>query len=108
LSGGSGADILEGNLGADTLEGGADTDTFVWNINLEQNGGIDHITDFDTEAGDVIRLQGITSDSGIYDFDTFIAASRDTAQGVFVSFEGDANGFFIEGVTLADRRRRRL
>lgn len=37
------ADIHEGNLGADSLEGRADADTFGWNINLEQNGGIDHI-----------------------------------------------------------------
>jgi hypothetical protein len=59
------------------------------------------ISDFD-RGGDVIRLQGITSDSTIYEFDAFIAASSDTSEGVFVSFEGDANGFFIEGVTLAD------
>lgn len=104
LRGGSGADILEGKLGADILEGGTDADTFVWHIILEPNGGIDHITDFDIGGGDLISLQGFASNSSseIRDFEGFIAASHDTAGGVFVALEGDTNGVLIENVTLTD------
>lgn len=104
LYGGLESDILDGGIGADTLNGGSGADTFVWDeATARLNGGIDHITDFDTAGGDVISLRGFASSStGIHDFDSFLAASHDTAAGVYVSFDGDTNGILIEGVTLAD------
>jgi Ca2+-binding RTX toxin-like protein len=104
LNGGAGADTLDGGLGADILTGGGGADQFIWSFAaMHQNGGVDHITDFDIAGGDVIKFSGYASSNpAIHDFDSFLAASHDTAQGVYVSFDGDENGIFIESVSLAD------
>ena len=47
-------------------------------------------------------MWGMSSEDSIYDFASFMAASRDTAQGVFVSFDGDTRGILMENITLAD------
>ncbi|MFX3797662.1 hypothetical protein ACJBT8_10440, partial [Streptococcus suis] len=89
----------DGGTGADTLEGGSEADTFVWDeATARENGGVDHITDFDAAGGDVISLRGFEpgSATGIYDFTSFRAASHDTAAGVYVSFDGDSSGILIE------------
>jgi Ca2+-binding RTX toxin-like protein len=100
-----GKDTLDGGVGADILKGGSDADTFVWDeATARLNGGIDHISDFDTAGGDVIGLRGFGPDSvtGIHDYASFLTASHDTAAGVYVSFGSDTNGILIEGVTLAN------
>ena len=51
----------------------------------------------------MIELIGFASSStGIHDFNSFLAASHDTAEGVYVSFDGDTNGILIEGISIAD------
>jgi hypothetical protein len=40
--------------------------------------------------------------TGIHDYESFIAASHDTQGGVYVSFDGDTNGIFIENISMAD------
>jgi Ca2+-binding RTX toxin-like protein len=106
LWGGNGNDILEGRAGDDTLSGdnGADfmvggtgADTFLWTPVFENPDGVDHIVDFDTQSGDVIRL----SEFG-WNYDTFLAASIDTEGGVYVSFDGNTYGILIEDVLLSD------
>ena len=44
----------------------------------------------------------VSNGAGFYDFDSFVAASQDTAAGVYVSFDGDTNGILIENISLAD------
>ncbi|UXN66802.1 hypothetical protein N8E89_19590 (plasmid) [Phyllobacterium sp. A18/5-2] len=61
------------------------------------------MVDFDTAGGDVIRFGNYVSNgAGFEDFDSFIAASQDTAAGVYVSFAGDTNGILIEDISFAD------
>ncbi|MBN9134792.1 MAG: type I secretion C-terminal target domain-containing protein, partial [Phyllobacterium sp.] len=101
LKGGSGNDFLDGGTGTDHLFGGAGADTFIFDA--KTLGGVDHIADFNVAEGDVINLRDFTAGStGIHDFDSFLAASHDTADGVYVSFDGDSSGILIEHVSLAD------
>jgi Ca2+-binding RTX toxin-like protein len=106
LSGGNGNDLLEGRAGDDTLSGGngADfmvggigADAFLWTQIFDNPDGVDHIVDFDTQSGDVIRF----SEFG-WNYDTFLAASIDTEGGVYVSFDGDTYGILIEDISLSD------
>jgi Ca2+-binding RTX toxin-like protein len=107
IEGRSGNDIIFGGEGGDRLIGGDGSDTFHWG-GYEVGGssiGIDHIVDFDTQGGDVIEFSYFSpddTDTYIYNFDTFVAASRDTDAGVYVTFHGDAEGILIENVSLAD------
>lgn len=89
---GGGSDTIMASFSSIELDGGEGNDS------LYLEDGIDHITDFDTAGGDVIELNGM----GIHDYDSFLAASHDTAGGVFVSFNGDTSGILIEGITLAN------
>ncbi len=102
LDGGAGDDRLEsgGFGGSDVLTGGEGADTFVWDDFYIRYSGVDRITDFDTESGDVIRFEHA---GFVYDFDDFVAASRDTADGVYFAIAGrDDYGILIEDVSLAD------
>ena len=105
LEGRGGNDTLAGQEGADRLTGGAGADTFRW-TGYEVDGsstGIDHIVDFDTQSGDVIELGGFyPGDTNIYNFASFVAASHDTHEGVYVAFHGEIEGILIEDVSLAD------
>lgn len=100
LRGGLGDDTLVGGAGGDILTGGDGADTFLWTSS--DAGSIDHIVDFGVDDGDVIHFQNFTSGSDIHDFNSFIAASHDTAGGVFVSFGDDSTGILIENVSLSD------
>jgi Ca2+-binding RTX toxin-like protein len=105
LNGGAGNDTLNGHLGADTLVGGAGADTFEWyEFAARSDNSIDHIVDFNTDDGDVISLRNFDSSStmGIHDFASFMAAASDVEGGVFVSFDGDTNGIFIENISVAN------
>ncbi len=96
-----GADRLLGGAGSDLLTGGPGADTFIWDEgSLRNDGNADRITDFNTEGGDVLLFRGF-GDTGIHDFESFVAACRDTPEGVYVSFDGDLNGLLIEHATLA-------
>lgn len=108
LEGRGGNDDISGQEGADRLIGGEGADLFSW-TSWDVSGpsvGVDHIVDFDTDSGDVIRLEYFLpsppTDTPIYNFDTFISASRDTEAGVYVTFHGDAEGILIENIKLAD------
>ncbi|MCF7847286.1 MAG: type I secretion C-terminal target domain-containing protein [Kiritimatiellales bacterium] len=56
LSGGMANDMLVGGTGADVLSGGGGADRFVFD---ESDLGVDTITDFSPEEGDVIDLSGV-------------------------------------------------
>lgn len=106
LFGGEGNDRLQndGGGGSDELTGGPGADTFSWFLIPPSGEGVDHILDFDGASGDRIEFsetaQGIT---GIDDFDTFLAASRDVGDGVYISFNGtDDFGILVENVSLAE------
>ncbi len=103
LRGESGSDRLLGGAGSDLLTGGAGAaDTFIWDqASVRSGGNIDRVTDFDTEGGDVLLFRGL-DDTGIHDFESFLAASRDTPEGVYVSFDGDSNGILIQNAVLAN------
>lgn len=98
INGGHDSDRLLGGSGSDMLTGGPDADTFIWDEASVRGGGLDRITDFNPQDGDVLLFRGDTID----DFDSILAASHDTAEGVYVRFDGDTNGILIEGIALAD------
>ncbi|MCH4542596.1 hypothetical protein MKS82_21335 [Ochrobactrum sp. A-1] len=99
LNGGEGSDRLLGGAGSDILTGGSGADTFIWDDESVQSGGLDRVTDFNVDGGDVLLFRGVDT---ITNFDSFVAASVDTSEGVFVSIDGSANGIIIENVTLAE------
>ncbi|WHS30135.1 calcium-binding protein [Brucella sp. NM4] len=99
LNGGDGSDRLLGGPGSDVLSGGGGSDTFIWDDASVQSTGLDRVTDFNVDSGDVLLLRGIDA---IANFESFVAASVDTEDGVFVSTDGSGSGFIIENVTLAE------
>lgn len=99
LYGGASSDRLLGGTGADTLSGGTEADTFIWDNASLQSNDIDHVTDFDVQGGDVLLFRDTEV---ITDFASFVAASVDTPDGVFVSIDGATNGIVIEGVLLSE------
>lgn len=102
LRGESDSDRLLGGTGSDLLAGGTGADTFIWDeASFRNDGSVDRITDFNTEGGDVLLFRGF-GDTGTHDFGSFLAASHDTPEGIYVSFDGDSNGILIENTILAD------
>ncbi|MBD9371762.1 calcium-binding protein [Rhizobium sp. ARZ01] len=103
LYGEAGNDTLVGGNGVDILIGGSGADMFLWSTESRDQGGIDRIRDFGTASGDVIAFSDVAQAStGIHDYASFLAASTDTASGVYVAFNGSSTfGFLIEGVSLA-------
>ncbi|ASP93653.1 calcium-binding protein [Sinorhizobium meliloti] len=105
LRGDFGADRLLGGAGSDLLTGGTGADTFIWDEgSLRNDGNADRITDFNTGGGDVLLFRGF-GDTGIQDFQSFVAASRDTPEGIYVSFDRHSNGLLIEDTMLANLSR---
>nr|WP_245181939.1 calcium-binding protein [Sinorhizobium mexicanum] len=102
LDGGTQDDLLSGGNGADILVGGGGADTFLWSTESPDQQGIDRIRDFETGGGDVIAFSDIAEqNTGIRNYADFLAASTDTASGVYVAFNGsDTYGLLIEGVSL--------
>ncbi|MEL4073204.1 hypothetical protein WKW50_24025 [Ochrobactrum sp. GPK 3] len=88
-----------GGSGSDVFTGGGGSDTFIWDDESVQSTGLDRVTDFDVDSGDVLLLRGIDA---IANFESFVAASVDTQDGVFVSADDSGNGFIIENVKLAE------
>ncbi|QND54446.1 calcium-binding protein (plasmid) [Phyllobacterium sp. 628] len=103
ITGGAGNDELWGGTGADTMAGGDGADTFRYWSDTYFGTGIDHIEDFDVNSGDVLRIIGpATSTTRIHDFDSFMAASTQTPEGVYVAFNGSATyGILLENTTLS-------
>ncbi|WP_374846761.1 calcium-binding protein [Brucella ciceri] len=102
LDGGDGDDILNGGSysGTDVLTGGAGADAFVWADFYIGYSGVDRVTDFNTKEGDVIHFDHA---GFVYDYEDFVAASRDTADGVFFAIaDRDDYGILIEGASLSD------
>lgn len=58
LTGGTGADQLDGDLGNDTLTGGTGADRFIFSTALNATTNVDTITDYNATEGDVIELMG--------------------------------------------------
>ncbi|RVK32934.1 calcium-binding protein [Sinorhizobium meliloti] len=102
LSGEYHSDRLLGGAGADLLTGGSDADTFIWDeASVRNDRSVDRITDFPGGDGDVLLFRGFGG-TEFRDFESFLAASRDTPEGVYVSFDGDAHGILIQNTLLAD------
>jgi Ca2+-binding RTX toxin-like protein len=101
LLGGEGEDFLSGGDGADVLSGGAGADRFLWGAELGDSQGVDRIVDFDAQGGDVIEFGLFHNSLGMWNYDAFLDASKDTAEGVYVEFR-PGHGILIEGVTIAD------
>lgn len=102
LSGEYHSDRLLGGAGADLLTGGSDADTFIWDeASVRNDRSVDRITDFRGGDGDVLLFRGFGG-TEFRDFESFLAASRDTPEGVYVSFDGDAHGILIQNTLLAD------
>jgi hypothetical protein len=80
-----------------------DADTFIWNRGDLSGNGIDHVVDFDSESGDVLRFDRSAARAmGIRDFDGFLSLASDTEGGVFVSYGfGSRDGILLEGVDLS-------
>ncbi|PZO84661.1 MAG: hypothetical protein DI626_08160, partial [Micavibrio aeruginosavorus] len=75
LFGDAGNDRLIGGRGDDIMTGGTGADTFVF----EQNGGLDHVTDFNKGEGDKLDLSALLSgfNSTQSAIDNFVFASFD-------------------------------
>lgn len=103
IAGGAGNDELWGGSGADQMTGGDGADMFRFWSDTYFGTGIDHITDFDTQSGDVLRIIGpATTVTGIHNFNDFLAASTQTADGVYVAFHGsNTYGILLENVQLS-------
>lgn len=103
LDGGSQNDLLSGGNGADRLTGGSGADTFLWSSETSGEAGLDRILDFNGRLGDRIAFSEDAQDAmGIHSYADFLAAAHDTADGVFVAFNGsDAEGILIEDVSLS-------
>ncbi|NET78302.1 calcium-binding protein [Okeania sp. SIO1F9] len=86
LYGGDGNDSIKGGRDSDTLTGGADADTFI----LDSNIGIDIITDFNSDEGDIIEI-----DTSVYGFSSGSDLSYNSTTG---ELKVDATGATI--VTL--------
>ncbi|MFK3964319.1 calcium-binding protein [Ensifer adhaerens] len=103
LDGGSENDLLSGGNGSDVLTGGRGADTFYWSSETSGEVGLDRILDFDGRQGDRIAFSDEAQDTtGIHSYADFLAAARDTADGVFVSFNGsETEGILIEDSSLS-------
>ncbi|ABR63111.1 SMc04171 family calcium-binding repeat protein [Sinorhizobium medicae] len=101
LEGGPHDDLLSGGNGTDTLIGGTGADTFLWSDEVAGQSGIDHIVDLD--FGDVIAFSAAACErTGIHDHAGFVAAATNTADGVYVAFNGSAaDGILIENALIA-------
>lgn len=104
LDGRGGDDQLWGGGGADRLTGGAGADTFIWGADASAGNGIDRVTDFDTESGDVLRFTWNAQRAmDVHDFDGFLALASDRQNGVFISFgQGSGDGILLEGVARSE------
>ncbi|MCA1370029.1 calcium-binding protein [Bradyrhizobium sp. BRP14] len=104
LNGGAGNDELWGGAGNDVMTGGAGGDTFLWSSDTFSFSGVDRITDFDTESGDVLRFIGHAPDTTrIGSFADLIAAASETEDGLYIAFNGsDTFGLLLDKVSLSD------
>lgn len=103
LDSGAGNDELWGGQGSDRMIGGDGADTFRYWSDTFLGAGIDHIEDFDTDSGDVLRFLNTEFTTGITDFTSFLAASTQTAEGVYVAFNGSPTyGILLENTVLSD------
>ena len=103
IDGGAHNDLLSGGNGADRLTGGSGADTFLWSSETSGHVGLDRVVDFARWQGDRIAFSEEAQDAtGIHSYADFLAAAYDTADGVFVAFNGsDAEGILIEDVSLS-------
>ncbi|MDX1199621.1 calcium-binding protein [Sinorhizobium medicae] len=104
LDGGAGKDVLWGGGGDDVMTGGAGADTYLWSSDTFSFSGVDRITDFDFDGGDVLRFIGNASDSTrIESFADLVAAATETDDGLYIAFNGSDNfGLFLDNVALQD------
>ncbi|WP_429814336.1 calcium-binding protein [Ensifer sp. B1-9] len=103
IDGGAHNDLLSGGNGHDRLTGGSGADTFLWSSETSGHAGLDRVVDFARWQGDRIAFSEEAQDAtGIHSYADFLAAAHDTADGVFVAFNGsDAEGILIEDVSLS-------
>ncbi|MEB3343142.1 S8 family serine peptidase [Okeania sp.] len=108
LRGGSGNDILNGGAGNDELTGGGNIDSFVFDTNKKfktKDIGIDEITDFSQNQGDIILLDLTTfsaikslAGTGFSIIDEFAVVTSNkkaaTSDAVIVYNENNGNLFY--------------
>lgn len=103
LDGGAGKDVLWGGAGDDVMTGGAGADSFLWSSDTFSFSGVDRITDFDFDGGDVLRFIGNASDTTRIDsFADLVAAATETDDGLYIAFGSDNFGLFLDNVSLQD------
>lgn len=104
LDGGAGNDLLWGGAGDDVMTGGAGADSFLWSADTSSRTGVDHITDFDADGGDVLRFIGHASAAtGIDSFADFVAAATETGDGLYIAFNRSSTfGLFLDNVSLSE------
>ncbi|MDK1373286.1 MULTISPECIES: SMc04171 family calcium-binding repeat protein [unclassified Sinorhizobium] len=104
LDGGAGNDLLWGGVGDDVMTGGVGADAFLWSSDTLSRDGIDHITDFDADGGDLLRFIGHASTvTGIDSFADLVAAATETGDGLYIAFNGSNTfGLMLEDVSLSD------
>lgn len=95
LNGGDGNDLLLGGSGNDSMTGGDGRDVFMWE-NGDAGDAIspaqDHITDFDTNQGDVLHLSDLLQDeegSDLTEYLDFNFDGNDTTIDVSETANGD-------------------
>ncbi|BBK42512.1 hypothetical protein STVA_25320 [Allostella vacuolata] len=97
LFGDQGDDRLSGDLGNDTLTGGPGADRFAYG----EAGGLDRVTDYDLQGGDVIELavgpDGLLNGIALADFADILARLVDGPDGVFLDL-GDGQGIVLAGI----------
>ncbi len=66
--------------------------------------GVDRITDFDADGGDLLRFTGYAPDTTRIDsFADLVAAATETEDGLYIAFNGsDTFGLLLDKVALAD------
>lgn len=104
LDGGAGNDLLWGGAGDDVMTGGAGADSFLWSADTSSRTGVDHITDFDADGGDVLRfIRHASAATGIDNFADFVAAATETGDGLYIAFNGSSTfGLFLDNVSLSE------
>lgn len=102
FSGGGGNDTLSGGDGLDQMTGGIGADTFVL-----AGSGLDRITDFSVDEGDVLDVSSVVDVTGVDDIDAYLRVEEtvdgDTAVMVNASGSGEDSDFtnvaLLEGVS---------
>jgi Ca2+-binding RTX toxin-like protein len=103
ILGGNGDDLIVGGKGNDILTGGAGADTFIYDFNQDVSLGVDHVTDFQSGAQDLLSF------FATYHNTASITVTTQEVNGVLeATVDVDIDGrsgtthVVLDGLTLAD------